>query len=287
MTKLRDVPHDFDALDVVLSFVAGRADGQPHPSGSGVFIAPGLALTATHVLKDYSDRFEDIVPWDKSGVANFGIQAIQYRAGGAEPALWDVWSVGRLVPLDIAVVQLAPHSPLAENFGWPYITMDVSPPAVGTRVQAFGFPQSLVRLDEAAGRWVLDEVPAGSIGQLTQVFLERRDATLMPFPSFEMNLQILGGMSGGPVFRESGHLCGILCSSFDVEEGASDISYASLLWPSLALRLSATQNLGIWNGAETTIAELSRHGAVDVVNYESALPMFSRLDSLPPLANER
>ena len=88
----------------------------------------------------------------------------------------------------------------------------------------------------------------------------------MPFPSCEMNMEVLGGMSGGPVFRENGSVCGILCSSFDFAESRSHVSFASLIRPAASLRLRAAQNLGVWNGANATLGDLAGAGDIDFKN---------------------
>ena len=56
---------------------------------------------------------------------------------------------------------------------------------------------------------------------------------MLPSPCIEVNMETLGGMSGGPVFNEEGRLIGILSSSFD-----GGPSYVTLIWD--ALRLSIT-----------------------------------------------
>ena len=56
---------------------------------------------------------------------------------------------------------------------------------------------------------------------------------MLRFPCYEMSLPILPGMSGGPVFDETGHLRGVICSSVEPEDVPS---YASVLWPAMGLQ---------------------------------------------------
>lgn len=176
-----------------------------------------------------------------------------------------MWSASFHTPLDIAVVQLVPHNKLPSNFAHVSAKLDVSLPSVGQRVQAFGFPQSSVVHDEHLG-WLLNAQPQGAVGEITQVFEHRRDSASMPFPSLEMNIQIFGGMSGGPVFHENGLLCGIVCSSFDFLNAEADVSYASMISPALGLRVRAASDLGVWNGADATLAQLAEVGDIAVAN---------------------
>ena len=269
MTDLVDVPSDFAAIDALLAFVAIRSsDATLHASGSGVLIAPGLALTAKHVLKDYSDRLGDPRGWRHTGLSSpFGIQAIQYRTDG--PSItWDVWSASFHEPLDIAVVQLAPRTELPNGFRHVSAALEGAVPKVGDRVQAFGFSRTSVVFDERRG-WLLNARPEGAVGQVTQVFPKTRDSVSMPFPACEMNMQVLGGMSGGPVFHDNGRVCGILCSSIDFADGTSHVSFASLIRPAVSLRLRMATNLGIWNGTNATLADLASARDIDLSDLDA------------------
>ena len=45
-------------------------------------------------------------------------------------------------------------------------------------------------------------------------------------------------MSGGPVFNESGMLCGLICSNLPPDNPDFDhISYVTLLWPSMSTKV--------------------------------------------------
>ena len=56
---------------------------------------------------------------------------------------------------------------------------------------------------------------------------------MLKFPCYEMTLPVVAGMSGGPVFDETGHLRGIICSSVEPDLVPS---YASVLWPAMGLQ---------------------------------------------------
>lgn len=57
--------------------------------------------------------------------------------------------------------------------------------------------------------------PSTSIGIVTDVFPEKRDSSLLSFPSYDVEAHFIGGMSGGPIFNEAGELCGLICSGYD------------------------------------------------------------------------
>jgi hypothetical protein len=87
----------------------------------------------------------------------------------------------------------------------------------------------------AAAMW---DARAPQIGYVDNLHPNGRDRIMMPFPCFEASLAVRSGMSGGPVFNSSGHLCGVNSTSFDLSDGAGDpLSYVSMLAPLLSLQL--------------------------------------------------
>lgn len=58
-------------------------------------------------------------------------------------------------------------------------------------------------------------------GQVLEVFPEGRDRLILPSPCFRSDIPIYGANSGGPVFNEKGHVCGVNCTSY----AGQDISF--------------------------------------------------------------
>lgn len=264
---LRALPDDHPANELTLAIVGGRPGEEPCPWGSAVFIGPGIALSATHVLHDLWNHLDSPEDWVHTEQATFAVQAIQYAEGENNARLWHIERAFHSDAIDIVILQLVPDHDLPGGYDWPYLTLDVAHPEVGTEVQAFGFPESDVRFIAEAGGWVLEHQPAGSIGKVTQVFPLFRDNAKLHYPSFEMDLEIKGGMSGGPVFDKSGHLRGIVCSSFTFAKADAPISYASTLWPSLALPVCPTSNLSVEHD-QPRLLHLAQQGAITAINHE-------------------
>jgi len=66
---------------------------------------------------------------------------------------------------------------------------------------------------------------------------------MLTFPCFEIRGRFDGGMSGGPVFNDAGHCCGVVCACADYGDGQY-VSYATTLWPALWTPLTfATPNI--------------------------------------------
>lgn len=237
----------------MLALVAAREGIAPYPAGSAVIIAPGIALTADHVLDGLWKHFEESEVGNQP--AGFSIQALQYIPGRSQPVAWHVATAGRANALDIAILSLTPSSNVPKNYNPLVPTLDVTPPVPGTKVQAFGFPKSEV--EQEKGEWVVKHLAAGAVGVVGEVFPERRDSAMLRFPCYEMSLPIVAGMSGGPVFDETGHLRGIICSSVEPELVPS---YASVLWPAMGLEEPSQPD------PAPTLLDLARAGMVRAIN---------------------
>ena len=67
-------------------------------------------------------------------------------------------------------------------------------------------------------------------GAIQELHPNGRDRSFVPFPAFRANYPSPHGMSGGPVFTEQGHVCGVVSTSYDLSEGGgADLLHASLL----------------------------------------------------------
>jgi hypothetical protein len=241
-TDLQGVPHDFPPLELVLALVGGQP---PVVLGSAVFVAPGVALTASHVIEAYWKLFDQEGRWRTAKAATFPIQAIQYVPHLDRFVTWHVGFASHRDTLDVALLQLEPElSQYPAEYVWAYPTLDLRPMARGTRVQAFGFPKADVLFDEEINGWRLDHAVGGSVGVVTEVFEEGRDTAKKPFPCFEMDIEIRGGMSGGPVVNADGYICGIVTASWTFAEPGPHSSSASLLRPAVELHVVTAGNLG-------------------------------------------
>jgi|SRR6266853_1636749 len=264
-TDLQAVPDGFPAIELVLALVGGRVGQAPLALGSAVFVAPGVALTASHVIEEYWRQFDDAGRWRSGGAATFAMQAVQYLPHHRKFVTWHATLASHRDLLDIALLQLTPEDgELPASYVWPYPTLDLHPVARGTGVQAFGFAQADVYSDSKTGGWVLGHAAGGSVGIVTEVFDEGRDRAKKPFPCFEMNIEIRGGMSGGPVVNEEGNICGLVTSSWTFTEPGPHLSAASLLRPALDLRLVGTGNLSA-EGQALTLRDLMGLGHLNAV----------------------
>jgi hypothetical protein len=214
------------------------ADGHWFASGTATIIGHGLAVTAKHVVEDYEERF-----------GKCSVLAANVLEGGTVGALWSVSKCYSSPFTDIALLFLSPvkGSERAENYDWAVCPMmNLAPPEEGSGVWGFGYPNSEVNHLSSENeeqpsptiriKW--SDTPSITTGSVIKIYFLSRDIIRMPFPGFETNARFDPGMSGGPVFNESGELCGIISHSYDpYEKGDRWASFVSSLWPLMALQL--------------------------------------------------
>jgi hypothetical protein len=204
-----------------------------HPMGSAIVIQRGLALTAKHVFKACERAYGPFTTTGSEKSGNFVMRAFQFGPGGGARE-FTVARVHMSDETDLAVLQLRGHP----DWNWErYPAINLAPPELGTRVAAFGYAASVALTPDRAE---IDPGPRTAVGQVVEVFPHRRDLALAPFPCFQTNARFDDAMSGGPVFDETGSLCGIICSSLRAETEEEDhASFVSLLWPLAGMEVDA------------------------------------------------
>jgi hypothetical protein len=233
--KLTDSP----VYDVTVRIMALNKDcSEVYASGTGVVIATNLILTAKHVLEDFASKWQLKCEKDVLVAEDFNIWVVFISSNPNE--LYHVYEVANayINPYsDFALFHLDSFDKAGKNQNWKQSKLCLTLPQIGQRVVAFGFPKSKVELDKRPDGQVdikLDDEPSVSVGEILEVYPEKRDSYLLPFPSIRINARLDGGMSGGPVFNDHGELIGIVCSSYDMVECDEYLSYVSLLWPLMA-----------------------------------------------------
>jgi hypothetical protein len=85
----------------------------------------------------------------------------------------------------------------------------------------------------------LNDEPMASVGIVREIFDSRRDLYGMPWPCYQVSARFDAGMSGGPVYDETGSLCGLVCSNIDGSHiDGEPVSYVTTLWPLFRLIIS-------------------------------------------------
>ncbi len=215
--------------------ITSNLDGQGHyASGTGVIVAPYLAFAALHVLQEHWMRHHSAqLPMAGEAVGRFSFVLAQLVENSLN--LWTVTRLWATPNTDIVVVRLTPYSEGAANYKFRHLRIDLMPPAVGERIHAFGYSESLIA-SSGPKELTLQQRPSTTHGDVVEVHHRLRDEVKMPFPCFRTNARFDGGMSGGPVFNDSGKLCGLVCSSYPPFMPDEDhASYAVSLWPAMGI----------------------------------------------------
>jgi len=201
------------------------SDGAHHRVlGSGVVVAPGVALSATHT-------FRGLLPQIRAGEIH--TTAIGVAVDGAQ--IWNIKTVAVVDGTDVCIVGLQLRSDLPASGTFYQATITTRLPAVGEKVVIGGFRADSL---EFAYTPPTVDVTAGlriSSGPVTQIFLKGRDSVLVPWPAIEVDAPLHGGMSGGPVFDARGGLFGIASRSLEMGPGEDPSPMiVALLWPALS-----------------------------------------------------
>lgn len=210
--------------------------------GSGVLVAPGIALIATHVI---TGELEHIINQKKSLICHTATQ------GGLQT--WRAIKVTRVPNTDLTILGLEYASALPADRTFALVKMTTRLPRVGETLTVAGFKSDRLAFI-ATGT---EQTYSGQIwlcsGEVKARYYEPsgRDSFLLPFPVLEFDCPSYGGMSGGPVFDSKGFLVGILASSF--EDGPS---YVSLLYPALGCRFEGGWPAGAFQG-KMSLLEIS------------------------------
>ena len=188
--------------------------------GSGVMVGPGLLITATHVLDEFG---RDSCP--------IFLTFLPERARAWLPIDCATWTgpsqfyVDRVVSSDVSLVSCTLNSDAHGEFPLTLAPMKIALPLVGERLWAFGFRHQAIE-DGAACI-----TPLVSSGLVTAAFPQGRGER-MPSPCSEVDMETVGGMSGGAVVNAAGDLVGIVSSSID-----GGPSYVTLIWDAIRFRV--------------------------------------------------
>jgi hypothetical protein len=234
--------------------------------GSGVFVAERLIMTAKHVVQGYWQLYGNPnVVLERQGkkLADFEMFAVQALGNSAATALWAARKVALCPYSDLALISVEPVDELAktqQTLKTPILS--ILPPARGEKIAAFGYASTSTITEE--GQQVKFGLnPSTSKGVVREVYLEVRDSTLLSFPSIELETHFIGGMSGGPIFNESGELCGLICSGYD----DAPVAYGVALWPITGILIDHKVPGAISPGPYT-ILELAKAGLMNVRDWQ-------------------
>ncbi len=200
--------------------------------GSGVMIGPGLLLTASHVMAEFTrDGAGPVFLTFLPDGARAWLPKEAVRKSGRSD-----FAEGRTKTSDVTLVGCTLNSDAHSAYPLTLAPMQIALPLLGERLWAFGFRQAELK-DETAG-----VTPLVSSGVVSAAFPQGRGER-MPAACIEVAMDTWGGMSGGPVVNSDGRVVGIVSSSF---QGGP--SYVTLIWDILTLSVRSTHPSFAWRG---------------------------------------
>ncbi|MGG2007677.1 serine protease [Pseudomonas aeruginosa] len=159
--------------------------------GSGVMVAPGLLMTATHVLHEIRDSgavFATFLPQ----LMRVWLPIETSTSSGESKYRPDERNYS-----DISLVSCTLNSDAHEQYPLMLTPMRACLPLVGERVWAFGFRDQKIEGD------ITSLTSLVSSGVVCAVYPQGRGEWL-PAPCIEVAMDTPGGMSGGPVVNGTG-----------------------------------------------------------------------------------
>ncbi len=214
----------FEGILLALTFIN---DESHSILGSAVLVAPGIALTATHVVEPY---IKDIMG------GTLVVMALGIAAHGLQ--VWRVKTLTIAQNTDITIIGLVSASALPPDRLFNLATITTRLPSIGEKVFIVGFRASTDSFKpDSGGKHQYEGNVIVCTGVVSEHYLTGRDRSMLPWSTLEVSCPSWGGMSGGPVFDEQGKLLGLLSSSFTLDDNNGP-SYVSLLWAALGTRFN-------------------------------------------------
>jgi hypothetical protein len=268
----RDMPTGDPIQEIALRVIVELPGWEMYVIGTATLIAGHLAITARHVL-EAALRFGAMRGENGLEVDGYSLRLYQVLPGPT----YNIWNVFRawITTSDIAILHLGLDSTSEPSRNLPYkaLRLRVNPPPSGQKVWAVGFRDGKISVSETGDgvhHISLDDVGTTSIGEVGQIFPERRDSSMLSFPCFEVFARFAHGMSGGLVIDEDGSLCGLVCTGFDwVDPTELPLSYAATLWPMLTTLVSADRGEAYPRGVEYQMIELALDKIIHTVGLET------------------
>lgn len=212
---------NMDCGGILISFIIQNEDGDTTIAGSGVFIAPGIALTAAHIFKKWEKDFKP--GWMFAS----GLSVIE---GGMR--LWRMQSFSLISGTDLALIGLILGAP-------DILPLTLRTAAITTRYPKVGEELLIVGSHSTQECFSIGQVDEKDVLSLSaSVLISKGQVThyfplgfgiCKGYPVVEVDCSGYPGMSGAPVFDKKGMLIGILsASTADMKP-----SYVSILLPAL------------------------------------------------------
>jgi hypothetical protein len=252
--RLLDVNFDYPAMQVAMPLVSNNS-GVVRCMGTAFAVAPGLAITAYHVVDDWLRFEEETLGYRPSG-AVVSVAALQWFNG--QFYVWIIDEAYASPTADIAFLRFVRPSWWGDGLGQVKprcARLSFNPPKVGDKLRVFGFPDSEIR---DASLYIR---PSASTVSVRNVDI-KTTISIRPLSYFEVDGQIEGGMSGGPCFDLDWNVVGVNSKGWDFAGNESPIGYVALLWPAMSTQID------LFKTGDFPAIDLFRDGSSRALGYK-------------------
>lgn len=175
--------------------------------GTAAMIAPGLAVSAMHILDDHFAGIQ---------AGTLGVLCYGPRPDGNADA-WRLSGISYAPDNDIAYLSLELASAIGSDWRCRIMPITTRAPKEGETVSFVGFV--LDSSTPVPQRHIMQGSLYCAAGEVNAVYPRGRDKLLLPYPAIEVACGTLGRMSGGALLDSRGYLMGVIARGYDIEDG--------------------------------------------------------------------
>lgn len=241
------------ALNGTLVAIGYFDDQRQKIIGSGVMLAPGLCLTATHVLEEMANQPLLYSFVDEKSMRIWVVE--DYAAQQFKVELVPFQQSRRKVS-DSCILACSPFSVFSDAHPLRFVPIEVTIPKIGERLWTIGYREKSNDGAPMIGCFL-------SSGLVTELYLEGRGSHLKG-PCIEVGMNVYGGMSGGPVFNAAGRVVGVVSSGMEGGDGIPGPTYVTLVWPSLVSTVHSPWPQDYWPDQTAGLQIVPRRGGARV-----------------------
>ena len=234
-----DTVSNWDFFQGALMSLVLLKNGESHIKGTAFLVAPGVALTAKHIISDYIDDLSD----GKISVCCIGVKQDCL-------AIWNIQSVSCSNDNDIAILSLIATSKIPNDRTFFQFGISTRTPKPGENIHIVGYREDSSIQENNSVRFFANVFAAQ--GVVENVFPKQRDNSFINFPAIELKCGAIGGMSGGVALDQNGLVIGIVSSSFETEDKCGP-TYVSWIISVLNMKFTPVWPRGLYSQQTTLI----------------------------------